>query len=184
MSMYPARGCTSGGVNLEEPRTERKRRVVAVAKTLFATAVSVSSAGGDCQMRKRRYSELRHLQTFEERFEYLRLVGQVGEATFGFDRWVNQQFYTSQQWKRVRDRVILRDMGCDLGVPGYEVHHGLLVHHMNPMTVEDIERGHSWILNPEFLICTSKRTHNAIHYGGELPRPRPVERRPGDTKLW
>lgn len=134
--------------------------------------------------RVRSYSELRRFDTFEERFDYLSLVGQVGEATFGYDRWANQQFYRSSQWHHVRDEVILRDMGCDLGVPGYEVHYGLLVHHMNPMTVEDIEQGHDWILNPEFLICTSKQTHNAIHYGGELPRRRVVERRPGDTKLW
>jgi hypothetical protein len=97
---------------------------------------------------------------------------------------VNQQFYRSPQWHQVRDHVILRDMGCDLGVPGYEVRFGLLVHHMNPMTVEDIEQGRDWILDPEFLICTSKQTHNAIHYGGELPRRRVVERRPGDTRLW
>ena len=135
-------------------------------------------------MRSRRYSELRRLETFEERFDYLRLVGEVGGVTFGRDRWLNQQFYTSLQWKRVRDEVILRDNGCDLGVPGHEVRFGLLVHHMNPMTVEDIEQGSSWILDPEFLICTSKQTHNAIHYGGDLPRRRPVERRPGDTKLW
>lgn len=133
--------------------------------------------------RVRTYSELCRFDTFEERFDYLSLVGQVGEATFGYDRWVNQQFYRSPQWHQVRDHVILRDMGCDLGVPGYEVHYGLLVHHMNPMTVEDIEQGHDWILDSEFLICTSKQTHNAIHYGGELPRRR-VERRPGDTKLW
>jgi hypothetical protein len=132
----------------------------------------------------RRYRELRRFETFEERFDYLSLVGQVGEATFGYDRWVNQQFYRSPQWHQVRDHVILRDMGCDLGVPGYEVRFGLLVHHMNPMTVEDIEQGGDWILDPEFLICTSKQTHNAIHYGGELPRRRVVERRPGDTRLW
>ena len=136
-------------------------------------------------MRSRCYSELRRLATFEERYEYLRLVGQVGEATFGFDRWVNQQFYTSVQWRRVRNEVILRDNGCDLGIPGHEVRFGLLVHHMNPMTAEDIEHGHDWILDPEYLICTSKRTHNAIHYGSadQLLRE-PVVRRPGDTKLW
>lgn len=135
-------------------------------------------------MRVRRYRELRRLETFEERFEYLRLDGQVADPTFGHARWMNQVFYTSQQWKSVRDHVIVRDMGCDLGVPGYEVHHGLLVHHMNPVTVEDIAEGRDWILDPEFLICTSKQTHNAIHYGGDLPRRRPVERRAGDTRLW
>lgn len=136
-------------------------------------------------MKTRSYSELRLLDTFEERYEYLRLGGQVGQATFGFDRWVNQQFYTSRQWKSVRDYVIVRDDGCDLGIPGHGVHIGLLVHHMNPMTVEDIEHGRDWILDPEYLICTSKRTHNAIHYGDDQLLPRPVvERRPGDTRLW
>lgn len=136
-------------------------------------------------MRTRRYAELRRLETFEERFEYLYLAGQVGEATFAHDRWVNQRFYTSPQWRNVRDIVILRDNGCDLGIPGHEVRFGLLVHHMNPMTVEDIEHGRDWILDPEYLICTSKRTHNALHYGGaDHLLPRRVERRPGDTKLW
>lgn len=136
-------------------------------------------------MRRRRYSELRRLETFEERFDYLNLAGQVGTATFGFDRWINQRFYTSPQWRNVRNVVILRDNGCDLGIPGYEIPFGVLIHHMNPMTVEDIEEGADWILNPEFLITTSKRTHNAIHYGDEslLAKP-PVERRPGDTRLW
>lgn len=135
-------------------------------------------------MRNRSYSELRRLDTFDERFDYLSLVGQVGEPTFGSNRWVNQRFYTSPQWKQVRDYVLVRDNGCDLGLPGYEVHHGLLVHHMNPMTVDDIVEGQDWILDPEFLICTSKQTHNALHYGGESPRQRVVERRAGDTKLW
>jgi hypothetical protein len=136
--------------------------------------------------RTRSYSELRRFDSFEERFEYLRLDGQIGEATFGFDRWINQQFYNSVQWKHVRNDVVVRDMGCDLGVPGYEVAYGLLVHHMNPITVEDIEHGTDWLLDPEYLICTSKRTHNAIHYPGQdqlLPRPT-VARSPGDTKLW
>lgn len=135
-------------------------------------------------MRHRRYAELRRLDTFDERFDYLSLIGQVGDPTFGPNRWVNQRFYTSPQWKQVRDYVIVRDNGCDLGVPGYEVHYGLLVHHMNPMTVDDIVEGQAWILDPEFLICTSKLTHNALHYGGESPRSRVVERRAGDTKLW
>lgn len=136
-------------------------------------------------MRTRCYSELRRLETFDERFEYLRLDGQVGDATFGFARWLNQNFYRSPQWKRVRDEVILRDNGCDLGIPGHEVRFGLLVHHMNPMTVEDIEHGRSWILDPEFLICASKRTHNALHYGGaDHLLPKRGERKPGDTRLW
>lgn len=136
-------------------------------------------------MRTRRYSELRRLETFDERFEYLRLVGEVGDPTFGHARWVNQRFYTSPQWRRVRDHVVLRDNGCDLGILGREIHSGLLVHHLNPMTVEDIELGREWILDPEFLITTSKRTHNAIHYGDESLLAQPVTaRRPGDTKLW
>lgn len=136
-------------------------------------------------MRSRRYSELRRLETFEERFEYLSLVGQVGEPTFGYARWVNQRFYTSPQWRQVRDYVIVRDNGCDLGVPGHELHSGLLVHHLNPMTVRDIEEGRDWILDPEYLITTSKRTHNAIHYGDASLLPQPVAaRQPGDTKLW
>jgi hypothetical protein len=136
-------------------------------------------------MRTRSYSELRRLTTFAERFQYLSLVGQVGEATFGFDRWINQHFYRSREWKQVRDLVILRDNGCDLGIPGYEIHHGLLVHHMNPILPENLARGEQWILDPEYLITTTHRTHNAIHYGDEsLIRRPPVERRPGDTKLW
>jgi hypothetical protein len=133
----------------------------------------------------RSYSELRRLTTFEERFQYLSLVGQVGAATFGFDRWINQHFYRSREWKQVRDLVILRDNGCDLGISGYEIHHGLLVHHMNPILPEDLARGEQWILDPEYLVTTTHRTHNAIHYGDEsLIRRPPVERRPGDTKLW
>jgi hypothetical protein len=136
-------------------------------------------------MRNRRYSELRRLETFDERFDYLRLEGQVGDLTFGHARWMNQVFYTSPQWRSVRSAVVVRDMGCDLGVPGHEVHAGLLVHHMNPMTVEDIEHGRDWILDPEYLICVSRQTHNAIHYGVDQLLPRgPVERKPGDTKLW
>jgi hypothetical protein len=131
------------------------------------------------------YSELSRLETFEERFDYLSLAGTVGEATFGFDRWVNQQFYTSRQWKQVRYEVISRDNGCDLGVPGYEIGIYLLIHHMNPITIDDIHNGEDYILNPEFLITTTRKTHNAIHYGGEIKTPRVVlQREPGDTQLW
>jgi hypothetical protein len=113
------------------------------------------------------------------------LRGEVGEATFGFDRWMNQQFYRSRQWVQVRDFVIVRDEGCDLGIPGYDIHSKLLVHHMNPITPEDLVSGEEWILDPEFLITTTHRTHNAIHYGDDsLLVKRPVERRPGDTQLW
>jgi len=131
------------------------------------------------------YSELSRLETFEERFDYLSLAGTVGAATFGFDRWVNQQFYTSRQWKQVRYEVISRDNGCDLGVPGYEIGIYLLIHHMNPITIDDIHNGEDYILNPEFLITTTRKTHNAIHYGGEIKTPRVVlQREPGDTQLW
>lgn len=136
-------------------------------------------------LRVRTYSELLRHNTFEERFSYLSLAGEVGAATFGFDRWINQHFYRSWEWKRVRDLVIVRDNGCDLGIPGYDIFRGALVHHMNPMTPEDLERGESWVLDPEYLITTTHQTHNAIHYGDEsLLRKAPVERRPGDTKLW
>jgi hypothetical protein len=135
--------------------------------------------------RIRCYSELRRIDTFEERFDYLELKGIVGESTFGFDRWLNQQFYTSRQWRRARTRVIARDNGCDLGVPGFELHSGLVIHHMNPISVDDIKHGNEAILDEEYLIVASLTTHNAIHYGGRDRLPRgPVERKPGDTKLW
>ena len=136
-------------------------------------------------MKIRTYSELRRLETFEERYSYLRLRGSLGVKTFGFDRWINQHFYKSMEWLQVRDRVILRDGGCDLGIPGFEIYSGLIVHHMNPITKEDIEHSEDWIIDPEYLITTSLRTHNAIHYGDETQLPRgPVERKAGDTKLW
>lgn len=136
-------------------------------------------------IRSRRYTELQRIPTFEERFAYLSLTGEVGRATFAFDRWINQQFYRSREWQQARDYVIYRDEACDLGIPGYDILTRLLVHHMNPMTPEDLERGEQWVLDPEFLITTSHRTHNAIHYGDEsLLRKPPVERKPGDTKLW
>ena len=131
------------------------------------------------------YSELRRFDTFDERFEYLKLGGQVGRSTFGFDRYINQKFYTSFEWKQARDLVIFRDDGCDLGIPGYEIHTEILIHHMNPMTVDDIIHGEEWIFDTNFLITTTKTTHNAIHYGVENPYPRTViSRNPNDTKLW
>lgn len=133
----------------------------------------------------RSYSELEQLQTFEERFEYLKLGGGIGLETFGFDRHINQKFYSSKQWQDARNFVLVRDNGCDLGIPGYEIHVNPLIHHMNPMTVEDIVKGEDWILDPEFLITTTHRTHNDIHYGVEKLTPRVVtERSPGDTSLW
>lgn len=136
-------------------------------------------------MKNRTYSELRRLETFEERYFYLRLQGVLGLSTFGFDRWINQRFYRSQEWKSVRNEVIVRDNGCDLGVSGYEIHHGLIVHHMNPLKMNDLKQGEDWIIDPEFLITTSLKTHNAIHYGDEKLLPRgPVVRKSGDTTLW
>lgn len=133
----------------------------------------------------RSYSELRRLTTFKERFDYLKLHGKVGDSTFGFDRYLNQQFYTSFEWRQLRRRVILRDNGCDLGIEGYEIHRGLYIHHMNAITVQDLVRGNPDILDPEFLITVTHKTHNAIHYGDEKLLPRQlVERKPGDTKLW
>jgi hypothetical protein len=123
--------------------------------------------------------------SFEERFEYLKLGGGVGRSTFGFDRYINQQFYASREWKDIRNYVILRDNGCDLGVDGYEIHDSPLIHHINPMVPEDIVHGETWILDPEFLITTTHNTHNAIHYGGENRMPKVIaERSPNDTKLW
>lgn len=133
----------------------------------------------------RTYLELRRLETFEERYKYLALRGDVGRSTFGFDRYINQQFYTSAQWRQLRNHVISRDSGCDLGVEGYEIHSRLYIHHMNPITADDIKHDNPSILNPDFLITTTHQTHNAIHYGDEKLLPRPlVERRRGDTKLW
>lgn len=135
--------------------------------------------------RTRSYSELKKLFSFDERFEYLKLGGRVGGATFGFDRYLNQGLYASREWKSVRDVVIYRDGGCDLGVPGYEIHSGLLVHHVNPVTADAIIHGEEWMLDPEFLITTTQRTHNAIHYGDKkLLYPALVQRKRGDTKLW
>lgn len=135
--------------------------------------------------RTRTYSELSRLDTFEQRYDYLKLGSGVGRATFGFDRHVNQQFYTSREWHDIRDFVIVRDEACDLGVPGYEIGVNPLIHHMNPMLPDDIVYGEEWILNPEFLITTTHLTHNAIHYGVDRLIPKVViERTPRDTKLW
>jgi hypothetical protein len=133
----------------------------------------------------RTYTELSTLTSFLDRFQYLQLNGQVGADTFGFDRYLNQTFYHSYEWKKIRDHVIIRDNGCDLGVPGYEINSRIYIHHMNPISLEDIEARVSDILNPEYLICCSHQTHNAIHYGSEELLPsEPIIRRPGDTKLW
>ena len=133
----------------------------------------------------RTYSELITLPTFEERYRYLRLGGRVGEETFGFDRYLNQVFYKSEEWLYVRDKVIVRDLGCDLGIEGREIHGRIIIHHMNPITVDDIANRKDYILDPEYLITTIKSTHDAIHYGDEsLLITLPKERTKNDTCPW
>lgn len=133
----------------------------------------------------RTYSQLMSFNNFDDRFEYLKLNGNVGQVTFGFERYMNQQFYKSRQWRNIRDVVIARDEACDLGIPGFEIYDRPIVHHMNPMRPEDIDRSEGDILDPEFLICVTHITHNAIHYGDASILNKPlVERRPGDTQLW
>jgi hypothetical protein len=125
-------------------------------------------------------------QTFKERFDYLRLHGDVAEPTFSYDRWVNQKFYRSTEWRQLRRQVIVRDDACDLAMPGHSIHFRPYIHHMNPMTLDQIQHAKvEWILNPEYLITVSLQTHNAIHYGDESSLPRgPAKRRNGDTHLW
>lgn len=131
------------------------------------------------------YKDLRRLSTFEERFEYLKLGGSVGAATFGFDRYLNQLLYHSKDWRRTRDHIIVRDNGCDLGIKDRDIYNGILVHHINPITVENIERGDDCVYDPENLICTSHNTHNAIHYGDvSILTQLPKARLKGDTQLW
>ena len=131
------------------------------------------------------YSELSQLSTFEERFDYLSLKGHVGEETYGFDRWINQTFYRSREWKQVRYYVIERDTGCDLGIKGREIQSHIIVHHMNPILVKDITDSTSFLLDPEYLICTTDITHNAIHYGDKsLLITMPKERKPNDNCPW
>ena len=131
------------------------------------------------------YSELMLLPTFQARYKYLRLNGEVGKETFGFDRYMNQFFYRSPEWRRVRDFVITRDEGCDLGIPGREIFGRIIIHHMNPIRPEDIRNRSDLLLDPEYLITTIHDTHLAIHYGDEhLLLQEPVERRPNDTCPW
>lgn len=134
----------------------------------------------------RTYSELCSLPTYKERFQYLRLDGQVGADTFGYDRHLNQMVYQRDpRWKKARDTVIIRDNGCDLGIEGYEIRGKIIVHHMNPITIDDILNDRDWIFDPEYLICTVHNTHNAIHYGDEgLLTLAPTERKPNDTCPW
>ena len=131
------------------------------------------------------YSELILLPTFEERFKYLQLNGRVGDDTFGFDRYINQKFYRSAEWKRIRDYIIIRDNGCDLAVDGYEIHGRILIHHMNPITISDIKFSTEYLMNPNYLICVTHNTHNAIHYGDEKQIiTGPIVRTKNDTCPW
>lgn len=132
------------------------------------------------------YSHLITLPTFMERFEYLAIGGRVGEATFGSKRYLNQALYTSDEWKHIRDKAIIRDDGCDLGVPGMDIGGRIYIHHLNPITLEDIERRRPWIFDLDNLVCVSQRTHEAIHYGDArlLIFNQSTERSPGDTRLW
>lgn len=133
----------------------------------------------------RTYNELILLPTFKERFEYLKLSGRVGEETFGFDRWINQKFYRSAEWKRIRDQVIIRDSGCDLGVEGREIYGKILIHHMNPITKKDILDRTDLLLNPMYLISVTKQTHDAIHYSDEsILMNDPIVRSRNDTCPW
>ena len=131
------------------------------------------------------YSELCQLDTFEERYRYLRLNGSVGNATFGFDRWLNQRFYKDPEWIALRRDIIIRDLGCDLGISDREICGPIMVHHMNPITKEDIIYRSEFLLNPEYLICCSDNTHKAIHYGDEsLLVLAPIVRSRNDTCPW
>ena len=136
-------------------------------------------------MTTRSYSGLSQIDGFKARYDYLRLRGSVGRATFAYDRFINQKFYASREWKDVRHHVIIRDDGCDLGVEGFNIVDKIIIHHMNPIVVEDINSRSSLILDPEYLICTTSKTHNAIHFGDESQLlVLPKARTPGDTKLW
>lgn len=136
-------------------------------------------------MELKRYSELSKIPKFMDRYEYARIGGSVGIETFGFDRYLNQTLYKSDRWKETRRFVIIRDNGCDLGVPDREIRGRLIVHHLNPITEEDIYNKADWIFDPEFLICVSITTHNAIHYGDKsLLIADPIVRTPNDTCPW
>ena len=131
------------------------------------------------------YRELRRLRSFEDRYEYLKIGGIVGRATFGFERYLNQILYSSVEWKRTRNDIIVRDNGCDLGIPDLEIFDRIIAHHINPITIEDIERGADCVFNPDNIISTRHNTHNAIHYGDvSLLIRLPQERKKGDTTLW
>lgn len=149
------------------------------------SALCEDTVGMVITMNIRTYSELITLPTFEERFRYLKLNGVVGEETFGFDRWINQKFYKDPEWLAVRDKVIIRDNGCDLGIEGREIYSRIIIHHMNPIRKEDILNRTKFLLDPEYLICTIKATHDAIHYGDErLLLREPIERHKNDMCPW
>ena len=137
-------------------------------------------------MNDKRYSEMITMPEFDDRFKYAKLDGQVGRDTFGFDRYLNQQFYRSKEWKRLRDQIIIRDNGCDLGVPGHEISGKIYIHHLNPLSPEDITESTKKLFDPDNLVCVSAETHNAIHYGDEsiLEKNKIVERSAGDTCPW
>lgn len=133
----------------------------------------------------RKYSELKRLKTFEERYEYLRIGGLVGESTFGFERYLNQQLYTSQRWRLIRNEIIIRDNGCDLGIEGRDIYDKIIIHHMNPLVIDQLKDPDDSIFDPEYLICVSQSTHNSIHYGDKsLLKKDYVPRRPNDTCPW
>lgn len=133
----------------------------------------------------RNFKMLNRLKTFNERYEYLKLSGIVGESTFGYDRYLNQILYQSKRWKRTRDNIIIRDNGCDLGLEDFQIFDKILIHHMNPLTIQDIEQERDVVFDPEGLICTSDRTHKAIHFGNESLLPKPlIERKKYDTCPW
>jgi hypothetical protein len=138
------------------------------------------------QTKVRTYSELLGFPDFNDRYNYLKLSGSVGESTFGFDRYINQEFYRSREWKQIRREVIIRDNGCDMGVQDYEIYGKIIVHHMNPIQDEDLlQHNIHRVIDPEFLVCVSHMTHQAIHFGSDKLLPQlPVERKKGDTKLW
>ena len=132
----------------------------------------------------RRYSELKRIDSFEDRFAYLKLTGVVGDRTFGYDRYLNQDFYRSEEWRRIRDLVIVRDLACDLGIEDRNISGTIIIHHMNPIDVGDILEHTDYLIDPEYLIATSNITHNAIHYGDETLLPNYSDRVKDDTCLW
>lgn len=130
------------------------------------------------------YSELMTLKTFEERLEYLKLPGTIGSETFGYDRYINQKFYRSPEWRRLRNDIFIRDNGCDLAIEDRPVYGSYIIHHMNPIAVTDIVDATDFLMNPEYLITVVRQTHDAIHYGSDVQSIKPTERKPNDTRLW